>query len=71
MIPDVLINIFEQLSYDTPISAHGGINDTLYYVPRMCQIIQDYVKSCVHRQARKMTKRHISGLSTPTGPFEV
>ena len=69
------------MHHDSPLAAHGGIQDTLdkikehYYFQRMSPIVSDYVKSCQHCQMRKIsrvpTKSGITSYHTPAAPFEV
>lgn len=77
---DMIIDILHRY-HDSPLAAHGGIQNTLdkikkhYFFPKMSQIISNYVKSCQYCQKRKFsrasTKSSITTYPTPAEPFEV
>ena len=80
VVPESLVQTVIQIYHETPMSAHGGITDTLdrvkehYFFPRMATRVGDYVKSCHDCQARKMTKvptkAGIVSYPTPMKTFE-
>ena len=81
VLPGSLVLTVLKLFHDSPLGAHGGIQDTIdrirehYYFPRLATIVSDYVKSCHECQARKVTKIHrqntIVAYPTPSAPFAV
>ena len=81
VVPQSLITVILQLFHDSPLGAHGGIQDTIdrvkehYYFPRLATIVSNYVKSCHDCQARKVTKVQVKNAivayPTPMAPFSV
>ena len=81
VVPRSMVQDILYMQHDSPLAAHGGIQDTLdrikehYYFQRMSSIVSDYVKSCQHCQMRKNsrmpTKSGITSYPTPAAPFEV
>ncbi len=81
VVPQCLkINVLK-LFHDSPLGAHGGIQDTIdkikehYYFQRLATVVYDYVKSCPACQSRKITPIHthekIVAYPTPSAPFQV
>ena len=81
VIPEALVNTVLKFYHELPISAHGGIVDTLdrikekYFFSKMAYRVSEYVKSCHEFQSRKMTKvptkSGIVAYPTPSQPFDV
>lgn len=81
VLPQSCIPAVLTLFHDSPLAAHGGIQDTLdrvrehYFFPSMTKIVSDYVQSCHACQSRKVTrlyqKNSVVAYPTPTAPFSV
>lgn len=80
VVPQSMIKTILQLYHDSPLGAHGGIQDTIdkikehYYFTKLSTIVTDYVKSCPDCQKRKVTshtKSKITAYPSPSGPFQV
>ncbi|KAK3105335.1 hypothetical protein FSP39_022873 [Pinctada imbricata] len=81
VIPESLVNTVLKLYHEIPISAHGGIVDTLdrikekYFFPKMAFLVSEFVKSCHECQNRKLTKMPtksgIVSYPSPAQPFDV
>ena len=62
VVPRSMVQDILYMHHDSPLAAHGGIQDTLdnivehYYFQRISLILSDYVKSCQHCQIRKISR---------------
>lgn len=81
VVPRSMVQDILYMHHDSPLAAHGGIQDTLdkikehYFFQKMSPIVSDYVKSCQQCQKRKIsrmpTKSGVTSYPTPTAPFDV
>jgi hypothetical protein len=81
VLPKSCIPAVLKLFHDSPLAAHGGIQDTLdrikehFFCSDMANRVTAYVQSCHECQSRKVTrfqqKNAIVAYSTPNAPFSV
>lgn len=64
VVPESFVPAVLNLYHDTPLAAHGGIQDTIdrirehYFFHNLASIVADYVRSCHACQSRKVTNLH-------------